>query len=189
MQFIDFAPGQDLFSETGREKLVSLATVLADRPALQLDITGWADAEQDRQALHDLFFQRLLKAEKLKKLVREKGARDLAAVDEVEISQDEYQKYLLRAYKAASFKRPRNILGLLKKQPVAEMERLLREQIEVGDADRFALAGRRAAVVRNFLIDEGGVDAERLFVLDARVEGEAAEEKPAVRTRVELAVR
>ncbi len=189
LQFVDFAPGRAVLADQGGEKLTSLATVLRDRPALKLDITGRADNDQDQQALLELFFQRLLKAEKLKKMVKESGVVDLTAVDQVEIVSNEFQEYLGRAYKAASFQRPRNILGLLKRQSMEEMERLLREHIKVTTADRLDLANRRAAVVKNFLIGEGGIAVERLFLLDARPEAEGGGSEPAVSRRVELAIR
>jgi len=41
------------------------------------------------------------------------------------VAKDEYDKHLQRAYKAAKFPKPRNVLGLTQSLPPAEMKKLM----------------------------------------------------------------
>ena len=90
-------------------------------------------------------------------------------VDALEITADEFERYLKKAYKAAEFERPKNFLGLLKDIPPEEMEKLLYEHLVISDDDLRELAVERASAVRNSLIDLGPVEAERGFLVEPRI--------------------
>ena len=94
------------------------------------------------------------------------------------IDPEKYPVYLERAWKAAKFDKPRNAIGLVKKQPVAEMERMMLEHIEVGDVELAALGNERAQQVKDWLVESGGISGERIFIVAA-----GKDEKSGARTQ------
>lgn len=100
----------------------------------------------------------------MKDLVKEKTVPNL---DDVTIAEDEYEQYLTQAYKEADFERPRNFFGFLKKQPPDFMEKLLYDHIVITNDDLRKLASSRAKAVKDALVDEGPVEAERVFLVEA----------------------
>ena len=71
---------------------------------------------------------------------------------------------LALAYKNETFPKPRNIIGLAKDLPDAEMEHLILTHIEVADDDLRELATQRAQAVEDYLLHTGQLDADRIFL-------------------------
>ncbi|MCK9294992.1 MAG: DUF748 domain-containing protein [Desulfobulbaceae bacterium] len=181
-QYVQFAAGLTQISPEGMEVLTKFAKALYDRPAIKVELTGQADAAEDGKALTQIRFDRLLKVQKMKDLARKEAA--LAEVDAIEITADEYDRYLKKAYKAADFERPKNFLGLLKDIPPEEMEKLLRDHLAITDNDLRSLAVERAAAVRDVLIEKGPVEPERIFLVEPKG-GEGGQQG----MRVEIAIK
>ena len=116
--------------------------------------------------LKNYFLNQQIKTQKLKDMVK-KGAPEIS-VDEIIVEPQEYEKYLTRAYKAAKFPKPRNIVGLLKTLPVPEMEKLMLTNIKITDDDLRALANQRALNVKELIIKSGQVTADRLFIVEPK---------------------
>jgi len=89
-------------------------------------------------------------------------------LENIEIFPQEYDKYLKMAYRAEDFPRPRNILGMLKDLPAAEMERLILSHIEITDSDLRDLAAKRAQNVQQLLLDSGDMDPGRIFLVESK---------------------
>ena len=53
LSYVPFEPGSNQLSEAEAEKLATLAKALAERPGLSIDISGFVDAEADRQGRHN----------------------------------------------------------------------------------------------------------------------------------------
>ncbi|MBI4792339.1 MAG: DUF748 domain-containing protein [Deltaproteobacteria bacterium] len=166
-QYARFPPGLAEIDAADTEKLTKLAKVLYDRPSIKVELTGQSDPAVDSPQLARIRFERLLKVQKMQDLAGEQAA--VTDVDALEIAADEYERYLKKAYKAAEFERPKNILGLLKDIPSAEMEKLLYEHIVITDDDLRDLAIQRADAVRNSLVEQGPVEAERVFLVEPRI--------------------
>ena len=111
-----------------------------------------------------------------------------AAIDDVVVGADERSRFLAAAYRAAPIdERPRNILGMLKDVPPADMEAmLLRHAKADGEALR-ELGGRRAQAVKDWMAGSGGIAAERLFLV-ARPDGAPPKDGGSLR-RVDFALR
>jgi hypothetical protein len=164
LSYIEFDYGHSVIPPQEEEKLTNLAKVLFERPALKMEIAGHVDPERDREELRTILFQRKLKAQKLKDTVG-KGKAEIK-VDEVVVTSEEYPKYLKKAYKAEKFPKPRNFLGIAKKIPEAEMEKLMYTHIEVTKDNLRLLALERAKNVRDHLLTSGKVEANRLFLTE-----------------------
>jgi outer membrane protein OmpA-like peptidoglycan-associated protein len=172
---ISFAPGNAKITPEAENRLKILAKALIDRPSLELEITGRADPAQDADALKHRLLERRVKSQKLAEDV--KKGKAVGALRDVELTPDEYPKYLTLAYKDADFAKPKNIIGLTKTLPIPEMEQLLLANINAGDDEMRELAQQRAAVARNWLIEQGGIPGERMFLREPKVEVEVDPKK------------
>lgn len=164
---IAFNSGSSALQPKAQEKLNSLAKALQDRPGLQLDISGRAQAEFDTAGLREAALERKLKVQKLKRLVRD--GESVASADEVQISPEEYPRYLAQVYVQENFPgKPRNMFGFVKSLPPEQMRAQLLPRMEVREEDLRALANKRAQDVKDYLVQEGKVASERLFIVAAR---------------------
>ncbi len=183
--YLQFDYGSDQVLPSAKEKIDALHKALQERPALKLRASGYVDVRADPAPLKDKRFLDLLKVQKIKDL-RAKGAPSLP-LDRIAISPGEYNIYLEKAYRAAKFTKPKNILGFNKSLTPAEMETLLKGHISVTDQDLISLALQRAVHVRASLLASGGVEPDRVVVAESNPLH--PEEKKDVReSRVEMAV-
>lgn len=163
LSYLEFDYGLSSVTPENRRQLDILVDILKDRPALSLEIAGSVDREKDTESLRDIMFMRKVKMQKLKELVR--TGEDSVSVDDIKMTDEEYERYLWLAYKSADFPRERNILGIVQQLPVPEMEELMLKHIEVSDSDLRLLATARGAAARDYLIG-AGIPAERIFLLE-----------------------
>ncbi len=164
MSYVEFDYGSDRLSEDVLKKIGALSKALYDRPNIKMDIEGYVDPVQDKEALKKAEFNRLLKAQKLKELVN-KGQAPVP-LEEISIAQSEYQKYLTLAYKASDFPKPRT-MGVAKALPPPEMEKLMQDNIIVTEGNLSELAARRTQTVREQLLKDGKVEPARIFLVKA----------------------
>jgi uncharacterized protein DUF748 len=164
--YVEFGTGSASITETSAKKLDALINALYNRPALKLDIEGYADAKADRETMREQRFTRSIKAEKFAETVKKGGTS--TTIDDMVIGPKEYEKYLWLAYKKGKFRKPTNILGLTKKLPVPEMEKLLRENTVVTDDDLRELASGRANAVRDYIGSSGKVEPGRVFIVQPK---------------------
>ncbi|MFC1825879.1 DUF748 domain-containing protein, partial [Thermodesulfobacteriota bacterium] len=164
LSYMDFEHGSAQINASMQEQLNKLIMALYDRPALQLEIQGAVDPENDRIALRQIEFDNLVKAQKLKDMA--KKGQEILPINEVKIEPEAYEKYLTKAYKASDIPKPRNPLGIIKKLPVAEMEKLLYTGIDIADEDLRLLAHERANNVENYIIESEKIEAKRVFIVE-----------------------
>ena len=165
--WLEFDGGRSAISKPSEEKLQKLAKALNDRPALRLDIVGRADAKADAEGYKRAQLERKVKTQKLKETVG-KG-EDAGAMSEVVVSKEEWPKYLTLAYKAESFPKPKNLIGLAKSLPPPEMEKLILDSITMSDENLRRLADLRARAAESWLVNTGKVAATRIFVVAPKV--------------------
>lgn len=177
--YIEFDPGTSDISQASAAKLDKLATALKDRPALKVDIIGRVDPEFDRDGLRREAVNRQIREQKLK------DAGDAAEADTT-VKPEEENKYLERAYKAAKFPKPRNVIGLAKSLPPDEMRKLMETNVQVTDADLRELAQRRANAVHVALAER--VEPGRLFVVAPKLSADGIKDKGKT-TRVDFALK
>ena len=168
LNLIDFPAGRAELDAAAHERLDKLAKVLYDRPGLKVELIGHADRKSDTAALHETAFLRLLQNEKFKELAAEGKAPENP--EAVEITKDEFNDYLWRVYKKTPLPgKKKNFIGLVKKVPPTEQERLLRESIKIGDDDLVVLARQRARAVMQYLAKKGPVEPNRLFLVNPQL--------------------
>lgn len=170
---VAFEPGRARLAPDMEGRLQALSKAMAERPGLKLEVTGLAIPETDREALRRAQLDRLVRAQKAAAAAQRGQAA--GSLREVDVSAEEYPRYLAAVYAEADIDKPRNTLGFARNLPVADMERLLLASQPAGDDALRQLAERRATLVRNWLLEQGGVPAERIFVLAPRVQTASSE--------------
>ncbi|MEO6278108.1 MAG: DUF748 domain-containing protein [Roseateles sp.] len=141
---VAFAPASAELGAT--DKLDHIARQLADKPGVQLTLTGWADSETEVPAIRERRLAAALKAEN------------------AELANLSPEAALKRLYEASKLpNKPRNVIGLAKDLPPAQMRGLLMASYEVDDETLRQLAVARAVAVRDTLLARGAPNA-RLFL-------------------------
>lgn len=180
---MEFAYGRTDLPEDIQAKAGTISKILDDKPSMNLEIRGYSDPQEDRQGLADYLFEKKLKAQKIRDLV--KKGQGVNSARDVTIRPEEYALYLKKAYKAEEFEKPRNAVGMPVALTPQEMERLIREHIEVKDGDLRLLALGRAQRVQEYLVSTGKISPSRIFLIDT--EDSVPEKRQGVRgSRVEL---
>jgi len=185
LSYLAFDAGHARLRDKATDKLGAMVKALNDRPALKLEITGRYDPQADRDGLKHALVERKVRALKL---------RDMAARSEsveagkVAVMPAEYPALLKRVYKDEKFPKPRNVIGLQKDVPVAEMERLMIENTTVSDNDLIDLGNRRAQATKDWLTAHGG-PADRIFLLAAKSGSDAGSGDKAPAMRVDFSLR
>lgn len=166
---VPFDPGSAELSDTARQRLDNLAAKLKDKPALKLEATGRADAAIDAEGLRDRHVRNLMRAAKAKSTGQ--------PLPDVRIAPEERDQWLTAAYKAADIKKPRNLIGLAKPLPPAEMEALLKAGAPSDDTALKVLADRRGDRVKAYLADK--LPPERVLLTASKLgsEGLPADDK------------
>ncbi|MCX8146632.1 MAG: DUF748 domain-containing protein [Azovibrio sp.] len=173
LSYLEFESGQAAIAPAGEQRLQALAKALTERPALTLEVTGMADPVADAEGYRRALLLRQVKAKKVAADVA--AGKSASRIGEVSLTPEEYERYLAQVYQEAKFDKPRNVLGLNKRLPVAEMEALLIRHMPLDERAFAELAARRGRLVRDWLVEQGQVPVERIFVMAPQVgTGDAA---------------
>ncbi|AJY40561.1 DUF748 domain-containing protein [Burkholderia humptydooensis] len=181
--YVEFDPGRANLSDASQKKLDTISKMLAEKPSIRLDLIGRVDPDKDLPGLRDAYVERLVRQQKLKDVVGQGESVDPVTV---KVDPAEYTKYLTKAYKAADFKKPRNMIGLTKTLPDDDMRKALADHASVDDSSLRALAQARAQAVRQYL--EGKVDPSRMFIVAPKLDAKGIEDKGAT-TRVDFGLK
>jgi uncharacterized protein involved in outer membrane biogenesis/outer membrane protein OmpA-like peptidoglycan-associated protein len=184
---ISFAYGSSSLSSTETEKLQRMAQALADRPGIDVEISGFVDLENDEEGYRSEQLNSQVKRLKYLDLVKNDQLEEGRTEENVVVPVDEYDEYLWQVYRKADFPKPRNFIGMTKKLPPAEMEKLIFTHTQVSPDDLAELAQARALAVKGYLLDEGQLEPERIFLKKPDILA-APEEEATNRARVELGV-
>ena len=169
LSVITFEPGSTRITETEQAKLDALAKALKDRLALRLEIRGAAFEALDWPALRSEALNDRLRSMRAKEL-RAEGRRIRA--EYITLSDDEEQRLLAKLFiekfpmlaDYTFFGRPR-----LKNPEQGDFYEIARQTLEAAlepDQQRLNdLAVRRAGAIQNYLIAEGGIPGNRIFLL------------------------
>jgi hypothetical protein len=171
LAFLEYGPGSQAVDAAGVAKLQTLAKALKGRPGLRLDVAGRVDPAVDREGLAKRALAGLVRGQKFDELLRAHEAP--ASADEVTVAPAEYGKYLKLAYAAEWVNRPRPAVKGEKKEPTqGEMEGYLLSGIQVTEEDLRVLANARSQVAKEWLVGNGGIAPERIFILAPKLNAE-----------------
>ena len=163
MSLVGFQPGTSLPSDSGRAALDKVATALADRPALKLTVTGEADADAEREAFQRASVEQRLVQELRREQLRASGAAS-APGSAAGLAEADRARVVKAVYRQTDLPdKPRNLIGMQADLPVAEMEALLRKNVNVSPEVMRELALQRGLAVRDALAAKG-LPNDRLFL-------------------------
>ncbi|MEP6887669.1 MAG: DUF748 domain-containing protein [Nitrospirales bacterium] len=146
-------------------RLKALAKSLEERPALQLEVSGMADPAADGAALSEIKLQtelEVLKQEAPKNSRKSPSYTDAGDTDG-----------LLRTLYVQKFGRLPDQTDPKVPVPPEQLKERLLYAFPIEDAELRLLAQERGKQIQHFLINEAGIPAERVFLLDAKLNGRA----------------
>ena len=186
---VGFAAGSAALPRGEQDKLLKLAAALNDRPGLRLKVAGFVDRAADAEGYRNELLLKRMRAEKYLALVRGKKNKPGDSPATVQIAPEEYARYLKAVYAREDFPKPRNILGQVKELPEAEMRKLILANTVVGERQMRDLADARAAGVRTFLLEKGGLAPARVSQKSGDIfRGAQKEGEPGSRVEFEIGV-
>jgi hypothetical protein len=177
LSYVAFEPGRAVLTPEALKHLEGLAKALKDRPGLKLELAGAADPAREEEGLKRARLEQRVKAQKATELARQ--GKTTGNVADITLTEEEYARYLERVYKASDIKKPRNLIGIAKTLPVEQMEALLLGGSTLGAESMDRLAQDRGIAVQAWLVEQGGVDQSRVFLLAPRVGVEPPKGVPA----------
>lgn len=163
---VPFAPGSSSLDGTARTRLDTLAKALQERPLLRLEVEGMSAQKVDGALLAEQRLQREFRSTWYKILQR-RGDKLPTDPDQLEVPEDEQGPLLEAIYRAR-----------LKQQPPAEWRELSRDERSAklreavlqswGESQLLLrqLAQARAAAIKDYLVDKGGLTDERIYLTD-----------------------
>ncbi|MGF0333953.1 DUF748 domain-containing protein [Ectopseudomonas toyotomiensis] len=166
---VPFVAGSAELQGDARQALDTLAKALEERPNLRLEVEGQAAQSADGPLLAEQRLQREFR-ETWYKVLQRRGDRVPASPDELTVAEDEQAALLEGIYRAR-----------LKQQPPAEWAELDKEQrqqnMRKAVLDSWAqsklllrqLAQQRAATIKDYLVEQGGLYDERVYLIDANL--------------------
>jgi len=180
--YINFSPGSSILNEEQQSKLEKLVKALNERPNLRVDLRGMAVEPVDRYALAK------------QALMEQVGDQDNAEADEPLTKKE--RKRLLKLYKKTFNEDPLELVGPINEEgnklskddrkasaAKAALRRLV-EEYPVSNDDMLLIARQRAVAVKDYLIQQGGVNEPRIFLLD--VDTQISQEDGEVQMPLEL---
>jgi hypothetical protein len=177
---VSFAPGSARLTPEATQGLDKVVGALSARPTLKMTVVGTASLSAEAEGYRRERLTALVQAEKRRVAVVSPttgvaGAAKAGPDDAV--TAIEYPIFLKAAYKRADFAKPRNLVGLAKDLPVADMETLLLSHFSVTEDAMRALAVQRGVAVRDYLASRQ-LPLERLFLGAAKAVSPAADWQP-----------
>jgi len=154
-----FAPGSAVLASENQTRLESVAKALADRPALQITVVGHSDLEAERSGYQRSRLDERVLAEKRRALARS----GTPIPEKLAMTAEEYPALLKEVYRRADIPKPRNLIGIAKDIPQAEMEALLLASIPVTPDALRDLAVARGQAVKDFLASRA-LPEDRMFL-------------------------
>lgn len=166
---VPFAAGSAELEGDARQALDTQAKALGERPNLRLEVEGQAAQSADGPLLAEQRLQREFR-ETWYKVLQRRGDRVPASPDELTVAEDEQAALLEGIYRTR-----------LKQQPPAEWAELDKEQrqqnMRTAVLDSWAqsklllrqLAQQRAATIKDYLVEQGGLYDERVYLIDANL--------------------
>ncbi|MGE8500452.1 MAG: DUF748 domain-containing protein [Pseudomonas sp.] len=172
---VPFAAGSAELDADAQAILDTLAKALGERPALRLEVEGMSALSSDGPPLGEQRLEREYQTT-FYKILQRRGDTVPAEASQLQVPDDEKPALLEGIYRAR-----------LKQQPPAQWSELDDEertaQLRTAVVDSWAqsqllqrqLGQARAASIKAYLVDRGGLAAERVYLLDASL-GEAQED-------------
>jgi hypothetical protein len=187
LDYVAFAPGSAVLDKNAEGRLAQIAAMLQKKPGLTLQLTGRVDPAKDVAGLRKVTVDDLIHRAKVLDTQGKHADTSPAALAAVQVTPDEYEKYLKRAYKHDDFKgKPRDYFGLKLPKP-GEMRKLMEAHVPTDAKALEALAQRRADAVQAWLA-AGRLAADRIVIQAPKLDAKGIDDKgPSTRVQFGIA--
>jgi hypothetical protein len=172
---VSFVAGKAELDEQQQAKLKKIAKALHERPALNVDIKGAAFLEQDWPALTDDALLDQLKKRRAAEIDKEGSKKILA--EYIELSDEQYKRLLADMFiEKFPLLADRSFFGTprLKDSKGGDFHEVAKQKltaaIEPEQKRLKELAADRAQAIARYLIQQGGIENDRVFILDTAVD-------------------
>jgi hypothetical protein len=170
-----FAPGKAELDQEQVKKLYGIASALKERPILSIDIKGAAYQEQDWPALRESALYDRLKKMKADEINKKGGKKTLA--EYVELSDEEYKRLLAQLFiEKFPLLADRSLFGTprLKDPKAGDFYEIAKQKLGAiikPEPNRLKhLASKRAQAIAKYIVQQGGISNERVFILDPAID-------------------
>ena len=169
-----FTPGSSELDPQARSNLETLAKALNERPVLRLEIEGQSSAQADGPLLAEQWLQREYQ-QTLYRMMQRRGDKVPADATQLEVSEDDKAALLEGIYRSRLNQQPPEEWNAL------DDEQRLQNMHDAVIASRMGstallrgLSRARANSIKDYLVDQGGLDASRAYLLDTSTSEVAA---------------
>ncbi|WP_430390618.1 DUF748 domain-containing protein [Dyella sp. 20L07] len=174
--YVEFDPGSAVLDAKAQERLGKIVAMLNQKTSLNLDLIGRTDPSKDEDGLRKVTVENMIRRAKVEDQSGKNADTSDAALASVNVTPDEQEKYLKRAYKNDDFpNKPKNIIGLKKSLEPDEMRSLMETNVPVDSKAMHDLAERRAEAVQAWL--KGKLDDKRVSLKDPKLNAEGIDDK------------
>lgn len=170
---IPFGAGSAELQADATGLLDNLAAALLERPMLKLNIEGTSAMALDGPALAERVLQRRYQ-EMLYRQLQERGKPLPNDIYSIEVPEKSQNKLLTEIYETMLAEGKVAAMPSMPRKERHDWQRLQVLEQMAGDPLFLRwLAQQRAAAIRNHLVEQGGVDVERLYLVDVNEKAEA----------------
>lgn len=166
---VPFAAGSSALGDEATKRLDSLAAALRERPALRLDVEGSAARTADGPPLAQERLEQAYRQAWYASL-QARGERVPASADEVTVPEAERDRLLEALYRdRVKEGMPAEWRSLDEAERLRRMRQALLQRWAASDSLLRRLSLARASAIKDYLVDRGGLEDERIFILEARL--------------------
>ncbi|MEC4673286.1 MAG: DUF748 domain-containing protein, partial [Nitrospirota bacterium] len=179
LEYVGFSPGRAELPDEEAIKLERLVGALDLRPGLRLEISGQSDPQVDRMKLAEDHLMAVVRDRKRKErrnvssldsLFAESGEESAVRIITQMFAERFPGQMSLRASQSQRTDEPIRSRAPRRSPSFEEMKGQLIASIPVDEETLRQLAQQRAKRIRNFIVNEGGVSEERVFLVDSGVD-------------------
>ena len=175
LSVIRFTKGDAALDKQQTAKLDDIAKALKEKPVLSIEVKGAAYQEQDWPALQDDALLDQLKRLRAEEKNQEEGRKTRA--EYVELSEDDYQRLLAQEFiKKFPLLGERSLFGVprLIEPAIGDFYQVAKQKLAAlikPEPQRLKdLAAHRAQAIAKYLVKQGGIASERVFILDTAID-------------------
>ena len=175
LSIIEFAPGNESLNTEQQTKLNDMAKALRERPQLALEIKGISGQTLDWPAIRDEALEDQLKIRRADEINQHNAIK--IRPEYVQLTQESYQRLLktmfTEKFPLLAEAQPKTNFYETAKQKLLEVIRPEEERLK-------DLAAHRAQAIAKFIVKQGGIAQERVYILDPEVKAETMTPEKAV---------
>ena len=176
-----FGPGEFAINPEAAKGLDTLAKALADRPQLRLEVEGGSLAQLDGPILAEMRLNAAYR-DSWYSILQRRGGKIKSSKEELEVPEKEKAALLEGIYRTALKQQPPAEWKDLKKDERAQkMQDAVLQSYAKSALGLRRLAQARANSIKEYLIEQAKLDAERVYLIDVS-EGKNADNKGVIST-------